>query len=104
MKSKAVAAIMPTMATILRSIAIPPVGGPAGASGTGWETRAAYHSTAARMASSTPAKRTAGTLKSIGVVSRVLAAQAGAGVAWSVEATERETALVGPVSTVILPV
>jgi len=35
MNSSAVAAIMPTMATILRSMASAPVGGPAGASGSG---------------------------------------------------------------------
>ena len=40
------AAIMATMAMILRSIASAPVGGPAGASGSGTATRAAYHRTA----------------------------------------------------------
>src|SRR6266851_2454143 len=42
------AAIMATIAIILRSIASAPVGGPGGASGRGSATRAAYHSTAPR--------------------------------------------------------
>src|SRR5713226_4946145 len=56
------AAIIATMATILRSIARAPVGGPGGASGKGSATRAAYHSTAPRTRSRKTAVISAGTL------------------------------------------
>src|SRR5215831_15860296 len=56
------AAIMATMAMILRSIASAPVGGPAGPSGSGTATRAAYHRTAPRTSSRKTAVISAGIL------------------------------------------
>src|SRR5437016_8832202 len=56
------AAIMATMAMILRSMASAPVGGPGGTSGRGSATRAAYHSTAPRTRSRKTAVISAGRL------------------------------------------
>src|SRR5690242_2045425 len=53
---------MATVAMILRSMARAPVGGPAGASGSGTATRAAYQSTAPRTRSRKTAVISAGTL------------------------------------------
>src|SRR5947209_8414940 len=52
------------MAMILRSMASAPIGGPAGASGSGTATRAAYHSTAPSTRSRKTAVISAGTLTS----------------------------------------
>src|SRR5713226_459571 len=57
-----IAAIMATMAMILRSMASAPVGGPGGTSGSGSATRAAYHSTAPRTRSRKTAVISAGRL------------------------------------------
>src|SRR6266571_7872385 len=56
------AAIIATMAMILRSMASAPVGGPGGTSGRGSATRAAYHSTAPRTRSRKTAVISAGRL------------------------------------------
>src|SRR5213078_1682177 len=90
---------MATMAMILRSIARAPVGGPAGASGSGWATRAAYHSTAPRTMSRKIAVISAGMFRSM----RLEKAGYGAGTASEALAIAREIAFDGPVSTVILP-
>src|SRR4051812_37391175 len=95
------AAIIATMAMIFRSIAIAPVGGPAGASGSGTETRTAYHRTAPRTISRKSAVMSAGRFRSI----KSICADDGygAGTASEALATDREMAFDGPVSTVILP-
>src|SRR5205085_315364 len=87
---------MATIAMILRSIASAPVGGPAGASGSGTATRAAYHSTAPRTRSRKTAEPSAGRLMSTRY-------QPGAGRASDALATAREMTLDGPVSTVMRP-
>src|SRR6266849_4788504 len=92
------AAIMATIAIILRSIASAPVGGPGGASGRGSATRAAYHSTAPRTSRRKTAVISAGTL-----VSMQAGRQAGGGTASLASATAREIATDGPVWTTILP-
>src|SRR5690242_14151008 len=88
---------MATMAMILRSMASAPVGGPAGASGRGTATRAAYQSTAPRTRSRKIAVISAGRLMSTKVD------QAGGGTASAASATAREMAFEGPVSTLMRP-
>src|ERR1043165_6717764 len=94
------AATIATMAMILRSIASAPVGGPAGASGSGTATRATDHSTAPRTRSRKNTVISAGRFSSTSVDQ----AQAGGGTASAASATAREMALDGPVSTVMRPV
>src|SRR5438045_9302004 len=93
------AAIMATMAMILRSIASAPVGGPGGASGSGSATRAAYHSTAPRTRRRKAAVISAGTLVSM----QDERLQASCGTASLASATGREIATEGPVCTTISP-